>query len=425
MDEKTNMRQKAIALTLIMMLYLISGVAGVFAIDYEWNNNFPTENLFELDDNANFPIVAQDDTFPTNYYYDLQTSQRVYKDSYPFQFNRTAIWLGNNTYSMAVNTTDGADNSAYYVVSIPNLKSWTISDLFVNMSKNTDPDLTFTVAIYHYNSQLSYTDPINTIFQSTTVGSVSGTEYSTHYSIPLGTAISIADNANEYTNSVLVISIRDSSHDGLTGYAWTMDLEIHGQKISNVSITDTAAWVLIALIVIGWLMIYYIADKNDLIPKIDAGKYRANNPEPRKTRTKKTKTGKKAMSLIPIASIGVFGGLNGAGIFGVEMVDILAFSIYFVPAIAAAILITLAAFDKLRPVIAIMFSAVAFLVAYMFQPFYEIIITPIINAIWYHYSWYTPSYLPIIGMVYLATITIIIVEFFYNLWITRGETGWL
>lgn len=393
-------------MTALFTVLMLAGFIGVYAVDYEWQNNYPNEELFITDGDASFVVVEHGIGYPDPYYYDLQTSQRVFKDSVPMQYNRTAIWDGNTTYSMAVNETDGASNSAIFVIDMPNVQNWVISEVWVNMSKNADPDLTLQIAIYSFDSVHDYTDPVNNIFTSYSVGGVAGLEYSTGISVPLATALTVNNDANEHTDNVMVISLQDKDHDGLSAFAWDMEITIKGQKTSEMSISDTVAWVIGGSCVLNIVAILYMTDGIDIIKSADASKYRKT----------------KMSAALPFISLGGFGS---AGAFGIELADLSFDVIYFLPVFMMVFAFIMAYYKRVTIPTAVISVIVAVAISVMFAPYQAIVLQPMINAIWYGYSWLTPSYLPILAAIHVTSLFLMAGVALYNLVKTHGKALWL
>lgn len=404
MTKNSSLKQTAVFMTAIFTVLMLTGFVGVYAVDYEWKQNYPSERLFITDGDTQFVTIDYDpDSYPDPYYPDLQTCQRELLSGTPMQYNRTAVYTGNNTYSIAVNETSGSSNSALMVMEIPNVENWIMSDIWINMSKNTDPDITLSATLIYYDDIHIYTNPSDQIYLNYAVGSTTGTDYETHLSIPLATALSINNNANQFDNVALMVIFKDKDNDGLSAFAWEMTLTIDGQKTSDMSIADTVSWVLGGSVVINIIAIAYMTDGLDIIPKkkSDASAYR-----------------RQKMSAIGLPLLGV-------GMFGIEMADLTFDLLYFLPITMLILASIMAYYKRITIPMAIFGVLISLGITVLFAPYQAIVLTPLVNCLWFGYSWTFPAYLPIIALAHVISLFTMGILAIYNLYISHGKSLWL
>lgn len=237
--KKKNKNGTQTFLAFIFAIVLSIGFIGVWYVEAYYDLNGDWDLLFETDSETEFPIIEYGESYPTVYYPSLRNSQRELRGSDYLQYNRTAVYSGNNTYSMAVNSTDGNRNTVAYLIEIPNANRWTISNLIINMTRNTDTDINFEISFIHWNTVLEDDDLETDIYLSYGIGSATGEDYNLNRSIPLESAIELYDNANAYSNTALYITYADQDFDGLTGFAWEMKVTIYGEQLTGWSKLDS------------------------------------------------------------------------------------------------------------------------------------------------------------------------------------------
>lgn len=396
-------------MSFILICLMLSSVIGVYAVNYEWEQNFPTEKLFDTDQNLNFAILDYVNE-PDPYYTDIQTSQRAKAGAEYFQWNRTPIYSGNETWSINVNSTGDSieDNFVIFAFEIPNADDFIINYININTSKNSDSDLDMRMQFFfpEINGKWDYEEGIRTsVFIDTAVGSVSGTEYEKNVSMSLNQAIEINNKASNSAKTIAYLTFADSSHDGIGAFAFSINIEIHGQKQSEISITDTIAWVMGGICVIMGFATVYIWDGIDIIKQSNTAQ-----------RLRKTKTN----AVLPIG----LAGFGGAGFFGIEGIDFAFSLIYLIPIIISIIAIIFVFFNRMNKWLAGFSIGGSVIFALLFAPFQSIVITPLVNAIWYGYDWTSPSYLPVIALVWLILTITLSIGAIYNAYITNGKSFW-
>lgn len=261
---------KQIALTLLLCAIVLSTFMMVFAVDYYYttlNGTSQEVSLFKSDIDTEYPTTDYISTYTGNRYYDSQTGQRIGKGADWIQFNRTPAYLGNDTWSANINGTGAMLPYGWQYFSIQNslfnVDEWVLTKIVVNITLNADTDLRIASSI---DSMNTYTDPTdftqsNLLFHDTTVSGV--TYYNKSYIIPLSTALSIYDIAQERTDYVLFTNIYDKNADGFSAWACQWEIELFGRKVSGWSEQTTLALVLFAGTSFNLIGGWFALDQND------------------------------------------------------------------------------------------------------------------------------------------------------------------
>lgn len=265
------------AQTMLGVIFLVSMLAGFGAvayIDYEYSMNDMITQLYISDSDAEFPvnsfIVRPKPAYAPNYYWDVQNSLRCYDSSnnVHYQFNKTAVYQGNNSWVLNVNSTGLNHNQAFVFMEIPNMDDMIIDHVILNTTKNTDSDLLLTMTLASTEIGLwdyfNATDHQTTIFTNYGLGSDPHTYYDRNVSIPLNTALEIYDKAQEWPQHVLIMGISDLSSDGLGAFAWEFTVEVRGHAVSDWAISDSIFGAIAGATVLNFVVAIYMTDQIDL-----------------------------------------------------------------------------------------------------------------------------------------------------------------
>lgn len=286
MAKKTDAKQMVLAF--VFAVVLVMGFLITWGINsyYEQNGVSNEIILFETDTNTEYKTY---DYVPgANVYFDQQTSQRLGKGTDWIQFNRTPVYTGNSTWSANINNTDSmlpyGWNYFSIQIDLSNVNQWILSKIVANVTLNGDSDLRIISSIDSFNllSDPSDSTQFNILFIDNLAGGI--TDYDKSIDIPLSTALSLNNIAQERTNFVLFFNIFDKDQDGFSDWACDWKITLYGSQISGWSQIDSLTVGFGISNVIAGITIIYMTDAIDLGKVVkDVSKYQ---------RKRKTKGGK-------------------------------------------------------------------------------------------------------------------------------------
>lgn len=263
MVKRKSTSQNQTMLTALFLAVMLSGFAGVMYAQTQYNSVREPIPLYSTDANTVFGVMQESD--PT--YIDIQTAQYMIKDGGMFQYNRTPVSLGNDTYAIAVNSTDGHRNFVQYMVEMPNIQNWIIDTTNISISLNGDTDLEVIVAIYHVpnNIYVGGDSSMSTLLYKELITSGESV-LDLNLDIDTTTALSI----NQLTQSrdcYLLIQVQDMAFNGLSAFSFSLKAEISGEIITSWSLENTITSILI-ISTIGNVIVGVV-----MIDNIDIGGY--------------------------------------------------------------------------------------------------------------------------------------------------------
>lgn len=256
------------ALAFVFAMAIIVSFALVYWVDYEYKSEVDNEVLFTTDSATDFLTLD----YTRADYYDVRTSG-VYEKlgANWYNYSKNPVFLGNNTWSMSVNeTTSTVEAFAWYVIELPNLDKWAINDITVNLTKNTDSDLTFSLFIGTLptagviDNANSYSDI--QIYQDTTMGAISGIYYNKTVTLDLATALNVYDNAKANNQYHIVVKVNDKDADGLSAYSFKLNMEITGKRITNFDVEESLSIVLAIDVIMLTVVFAFMDDDIDFGP---------------------------------------------------------------------------------------------------------------------------------------------------------------
>lgn len=260
-------------LAFIMVGILCIGFVGVWYVDAYYEQQEPTEILWVSDSSSDTDLgyTLENPPFATWDY--VHTGQIVGWTGSPYTFetyNRTGVYIGNNTWSYSANETTGNyHNQARWYFDMPNIENWIITDVNVSFSTNGDSDLEFVMGFdYPIDYNVDYDAPYKRGTAIDHVYSFSPTNdhYFRNVSVPLETALDINNNVNNIpnVNPMYVFSLIDADDDGLSAFAFTISITIHGYKVDATSMIDQISIIIGASVGINIVAIIYLTDKYDI-----------------------------------------------------------------------------------------------------------------------------------------------------------------
>lgn len=279
----------ATMLTALFLAIMLAGFGAVAYVSYDYDMAKETELLYTTDSSHN----------PTGEYYELvnapfltwdyiATGQNSAFTGSPYQFytyNRTAVYSGNDTWTYSSNETTGNfHNQARWLFPIENIENWVISSVNLSFSVPSDTDLEFAYSItYPINNQIIYDDEYKSAVGFETIYSFTPTDnhYYRNYSVPLTKALEILDSTRELdgiATPIFEFALTDKNNDGLGAFAFSMSVQIYGEKIDTWSISDTLA------VVIAGSGIVNVSIAVLMLDSVDIGGYVRDLPKRSKKR---------------------------------------------------------------------------------------------------------------------------------------------
>lgn len=267
--KKTNPTQ--IILAIILVIGMLSGFGLVFAVDYYQDTNGNTESLYITDSNYKTSTgMLETGTFPP---YTLGNSY-VYRDwawsvGEIIVYPKTAVYLGNNSWSMAINgsTASPSTNNAMFSIDLPNLPSWLIETVNISLKISTTDDDLFIYGFFIYGESNVFTFPgivahVNNIdtFQTSSPNGY----YNRTIDLPLAKSVEIYDKAQEKSDMCFVLEVDDKNNDGFAPITITYTIEFTGEKISGWSTIDSITWALAGASIIGFAVTIMATDQFDI-----------------------------------------------------------------------------------------------------------------------------------------------------------------
>jgi hypothetical protein len=286
-----------ILLAIVMMLTMLSGFVFVYAIDIYDNGETTGEIVFESDSNMQHSLL--DIEFTPVDFLTLQNAYYYSDSPYFFQYNKTAVYNGNNTWLLNCNGTIALVSNALNVYEIiPNIDSFIIDNIIINMNIDIiDVDVNFDIGfIFDESGTVDLNTPSNErlVPLLDTSESNYGVDfpdgwYNKSFNLPLSKSLNIYDLAQEKTNGHLYIVIGDGNANGLTAFTLSYEVIINGKPITTMSTVNTVKWAIGGTGILGIIVGIFMLDQYDL------GGYTKDLPKRKaksKNKPKKSKGGK-------------------------------------------------------------------------------------------------------------------------------------
>lgn len=260
-------------LAFIFAAILSIGFIGVYYVDAYYESNGTSVILWQTDSDANpnRKIVYVNSPYEQADYYGTVQIEGETGIPYIFNvYNRTAVYTGNNTWTYAANETGGNyRNRAMYVFDLPNTENWIIKSVNYSFSTNGDSDLAFGLSIdYPISNKIDYESTykkgtiLDTVFSFTPIDN----HYYRNLTVPLATSLDIVDNSVNIPNNspVLTFYIDDVDADGLSAWAFTIDIEINGYPLDATSMNDQINLVIGGSAILNIIAVFFLTDEIDI-----------------------------------------------------------------------------------------------------------------------------------------------------------------
>lgn len=276
MPKQNKSSSKDIFLAILLMVGMLSGFGLVYAVDLYQDTNGNSVELWTTDSNLNHPaynvLHAPSGEWDVDY---IQNSFNIWSTGvYSYQYNKTAVYLGNDTWTMTANgTAITSGSSLNYVAELPNIQSWLIKNITYKLRIDTpDNDIRIDTGVFFteadiYDSNLAQAERYQRIYTDQTIAFQ--TLYPDHWynftvTPPLYETLNIHDLAQEKDEGALVIVIYDSNFDGFSVLTLTLEITIHGEQISEWSTLDSIKWSLGGATVLGFGFAILATDQFDI-----------------------------------------------------------------------------------------------------------------------------------------------------------------
>ena len=252
-------------LTVAFVIAILIGFYMVSLVSASFESAEGNITLFKSDSSTNF-IKLEREGYITPYWANMSSSVNLEEGGNFYTYDKTPVYLGNDTWSMSCNDTlTGQRGFYYYVIELPNMENWLISEVIINQTTNADSDLRFDVRIISAETLNTFVNgqPVNHILTDNSAGGSSLFMNET-IDIDLATSLDIYDNAINGVQNYIVIAQDDISDDGLTGFAWNIEIEIIGQNQATYNIIQQLNLVMGIANTINICVIVFMTDEIDL-----------------------------------------------------------------------------------------------------------------------------------------------------------------
>lgn len=250
-------------LTVIFVIAILTGFYLVSLVDANFENEKDNVLLYESDSSANFltldsSLVNEWGLTTTGVYESLGSEYQTYA--------KIPVYLGNNSWTFSVNETIDTSSFAYYVIELPNMDDWLITNITYSMNKQSALEMELFVRIFSLETPnvIIATDKGIEVLHSPTFGSVAEWKNNT-IDINLATALEIHDIAQDGTQYYLLYVIRDTGGtSGLDSMSWDMSTVITGKQIATYNIVQQMELVLVIAIIFNVVVIIFMTDEIDI-----------------------------------------------------------------------------------------------------------------------------------------------------------------
>lgn len=257
-------------LSFLFMIVIVGNFfsIGVIAHYYESYNVNGEQILFVSDTNTEFEHVNYGATFPANNPSNFTSGYYFNSGSPAFQllsYEKIPAYLGNNTWGFSVNSSANAAAfaRASYMIALPDLPQWLVTNVQVNITCPGDTDQRILLAFISINDPVELNTFLSTRFYDTQHSSV--TDLNLNVSVSLLNGLKVKADSQEKTENMLEIVVADSpTGDGMGAFAYQMSVIITGKStetwsMENALLISTTTWNVFII-----LVIIYSFDKFDL-----------------------------------------------------------------------------------------------------------------------------------------------------------------
>jgi len=265
-------------LTVLFVVAILIGFYLVSIVNASFENDKENELLFKTDSSTKFPVI---DVINFSPYYDTwQTGIREFIGSTYFEYAKTPVYLGNDTWVISNNATIGAQSALQYIIEIPNMDDWIISNFTFEMDKSiTLPnDIEMRIGLFSIATPNVYDWDIElgSISLYTDLNVPVGQFYNETIDLNLAQALNIHDRSMGKAQHFIRIAINDKIGDGMDFSAFKINMEIHGKQIESYNIMQQLNLAIGIAIMINIGVIVFMTDE------IDVGGFKNDIPNKKK-----------------------------------------------------------------------------------------------------------------------------------------------
>lgn len=241
-EKETSISQ--MALSILFMIVMLSGFISVAVISEVYETENVSELLYETNTDTEFLTIERTGYPFLNY--ELMSTGKFYNTFSPTTFHnitKIPVYTGNNTWGFSSNYSNVRCYSQY-VIELPNLPSWLIHSINITTTHPGDSDMLAAARIISVKNTgiVNYIDDVsqvNAIYSSNAIESAPTSIFEMDIDIPLSQSLDIYSTANEKVQHMLVFQIIDEDFDGMTDFAFNINVEIHGEVLTGWTVTDS------------------------------------------------------------------------------------------------------------------------------------------------------------------------------------------
>lgn len=262
MVSKTKNKGSDKILTVVFVVAIIIGFYLVSMVNASFENDEGNVTLFKTDSATNFPTYPKVDwSFPST---PNQTTSLNTFASPLAQYEKSPVYLGNDTWGMSINETfAGQLGTAIYIIELPNLENWIIDEIIINQTKNIETIIDSTIKVYSLPiAEFTQSSLATTLFDGS-VGSVSLFANKT-IDLTLAQALDINDKAEGKTIHFIAITMVDTPDNGLEPWAWNIEMEITGHQMDTYNIVQQLEFAVGISIILNVCVIVFMTDEIDI-----------------------------------------------------------------------------------------------------------------------------------------------------------------
>lgn len=405
-------------LAVVFCATIIIGFVLVSVTAEKFQDGKVENTLFVSDMDTTFPVIPFEKTSAD--YYEYKRTSYIIPIGFQI-YNKTPVYTGNATYSIAINGSTSGYSNAQYVIDMPNLDNWVMTGWNITVTKPSDTDLYYSVAAFGYDTNITQGNSEQGLLLHENYGMGNSIDFTYYNNISLSrlTSLQLYELSQNYDNHALQINIKDKDGDGLSAWTYDMSITISGYQISEYNLASTIS------VGLGIATTLNIAVALFMTDAVDWGKNTRWSGSKKNRSSRKRKNKKRFMAwIIPagfIAAIYAFTGSAAAQTISDSGFTTSLDLIYIFP-IAVLVASAIATwYGRLNIWIALLSSLTSISIVWLISDYTNLVMSPLSNAIWYGYSW---GLIEILGLAHLISLFAMTILAIVNLTETKGATLW-
>lgn len=271
MPKPTKGSEQAFLGVFLALILSLAFVGAAYVDNYMNGQN--TVLLWDTDDTTEFGSFEQINT-PSSTYDFVATGQNAKFGSVWLSWNRTAVYLGNETWACSFNTTEGPNgNINVIVLEIPDLENMIIDNIVYNITTNGEPDNVIISTFGLVDSATNIMDHDNGPVEIINFidGAppdplyIDGIWYNRTVDMDLQDSIGLYQALNNGKKGYLMIFYgEDPAAGDFDGWACKFKVEVYGERVTGWSKVDTVNLVIGLSIMCNVIAAIYIQDQYDV-----------------------------------------------------------------------------------------------------------------------------------------------------------------